>query len=822
MKGHIEIIGATTNNLKNLSLRIPKHALTVLCGPSGAGKTSLAIDTLAAEGNRRLEALAQLSRGNTSRPRTVSISNLPMTLAMKRKLHLKNRHNVLSFLGLDALLYQLFMACGKRPCPLCGAEIRSWSLQEMTTAILESFSKRRAEVLAVITHPSATEVSPEEALNLILDAGYAKAYIGDRVFDLNREFEAALSLCQHHPQQISIEAVIDNFQIDQSNRSRLTEALRFAERLQKQGISIRATPAAPQYFSQSGVCQGCGRQSFGITARHFGLRAGTTADLIPPQQAELLSIKIGTQDLGTILTFSMEDFGKYLNTLQIGSSYLPAFQAARRIIALSAQLGLGHLGLMRPVSTLSLGETTRLRLSKQFQEPMQGLLYILDEPTLGLHPHDVSCLLETLRNLRDQGNSVLAVEHHPGIVSNADYLIELGPGAGRDGGSLVRCGPISEAPTISSELPPPWQISKCRHFENYVRLEGACLHNLKHIKANLPLEALSCVSGVSGSGKSSLVMGTLAPAADLARRKRGDVPAAEYQKLALKSFSLDQPVSGVVTNTLGEQTITQTALVATYCGVFDFIREAFAGTLMARMQGYTASHFALSHGKHDRTPGFCKKCRGLGVEIFDSQSGEQQSQTCPECHGLRFNKELLKVKYKQLSISEFLSLCVDEALSKLEHITQARACLQALTRLGLGYLNLGQPLCTLSSGELQRLRLAVALKPRRGSTLYLLDEPSAGLTPSETRHLAEVLHQIRSEGHTIIAIEHNLELIGRADYILDLGPGAGPYGGEIVFQGTPAQLCACQTSLTGQALKSHFSAVSICDIIGTQVTIQPN
>lgn len=464
------------------------------------------------------------------------------------------------------------------------------------------------------------------------------------------------------------------------------------------------------------------------------------------------------------------------------------------------QVGLGYLTLDRPADTLSGGEMQRVRLATSIGSGLVGVLYILDEPSIGLHPRDNDRLIESLRQLQRQGNTVLIVEHDEAMIRAADFLVDMGPGAGNRGGAVVAHGTPSEVAAnpdsvtgryLSGQLENADRVKRRRPAKTrQLEIEGASLHNLKNVDVSIPLGLLTCVTGVSGSGKSSLIIDTLALA--LARRlhnagrRPGPLRALRGAAKLERLIHVDQAPIGR----------TPRSNPATYTGIFDDIRRVFAGTKQAKQLGYKLGRFSFN-----TKGGRCEQCQGQGVQRIEMRFLPDMFVTCPACRGKQFNRQTLAVRYRDQTIADVLEMSIDRATDFFENHASMHRMLKSLSDVGLGYLTLGQRSTTLSGGEAQRIKLAAELgRPSSGATLYILDEPTTGLHADDVVRLLQVLHGLVDLGHSVLVIEHNLDVARAADWIIDLGPEGGAGGGQVVVAGTPEDVADCQESLTGQWL----------------------
>lgn len=521
-------------------------------------------------------------------------------------------------------------------------------------------------------------------------------------------------------------------------------------------------------------------------------------------QQRALAIRLGGRNIAEVCSLPITETLQFFADLdltdreqQIAAGVL---REIRQRLQFMISVGLEYLTLDRPAATLAGGEAQRIRLATQIGSGLAGVLYVLDEPSIGLHPRDNERLLQALVRLRDLGNTVLVVEHDETTIRAADHLVDIGPGAGDEGGEVVVSGTLAEVIACQRSLTGQYLSGKRtiplpRHRrplnQGYLRLLGARHHNLKNIEVKIPLGVFVCVTGVSGSGKSSLISETLYPR--LANRLHGAAAAWGAHSDLRGVHRLDKVIE-VNQSPLGR---TPRSNPATYTGVFTPIREVFAATREARARGYRPGRFSFN-----LKGGRCEACRGEGIVRIEMHFLPEVYVPCESCHGARYNRETLQVRYKGATIAEVLDMTVSAARSFFDAIPAIRRHLTTLAEVGLGYLKLGQPATTLSGGEAQRVKLAAELARRStGHTLYVLDEPTTGLHWEDVRKLLTVLHRLCDQGNSILVIEHNLEVIKTADWIIDLGPEGGEGGGDIVAQGRPETIVACPKSYTGQALK---------------------
>jgi excinuclease ABC subunit A len=519
---------------------------------------------------------------------------------------------------------------------------------------------------------------------------------------------------------------------------------------------------------------------------------------------EVLAVTVGDKSIAQVTALSIREALKFFNELSLSElEKMIAHQVLKEIknrLQFLVDVGLDYLTLDRAAGTLSGGESQRIRLATQIGSRLVGVLYILDEPSIGLHQRDNDKLLKTLKDLRDLGNTVLVVEHDEDTMRAADYIIDIGPGAGEHGGKIVACGPIEDIEKseesitgqyLSGKKQIPIPKKRRKPNEAWLELKGCREHNLKNIDVRFPLGLFTCVTGVSGSGKSTLVNEILYKVLREKLYKARTFPGDFDEILGIehvgKVINIDQSPIGR----------TPRSNPATYTNVFNDIREVFSLTPEARMRGYKPGRFSFNV-----KGGRCEACKGDGIIKIEMHFLADIYVPCEVCKGKRYNRETLEVKYKGKSIADILDMTVDEALEFFENIPKIKRKLETLRDVGLGYIRLGQPSTTLSGGEAQRVKLSTELsKLSNGNTVYILDEPTTGLHPADIHKLLDVLQRLVEGGGTVIVIEHNLDVIKTADYIIDLGPEGGDKGGQIVATGTPEEVAQNPNSYTGQFLK---------------------
>jgi len=918
----IVIRGARQHNLKNISLEIPRNTLTVITGLSGSGKSSLAFDTLYAEGQRRyvesLSAYARQFLDQMERPEVDSVEGLSPSIAIEQKTTTRSpRSTVGTITEIYDYLRVVYSAIGTPHCPNCGKPIARQSTEQIVQAVLSLKPDDRIMVLAPVVRGRKGEYKKE--LEKFAKEGYVRARVDGTLVSLDEPI--ALDRRKNH----TIEIVVDRLLLKNGIAQRLEQSVETALKLTGGLVTIAVVNGEEHVYSEKLACPDCGisvpqlePRSFSFNspygactechglgskyefdpakvivdwtkplfegglgpgsgtaalqrtlqiasaAYHFDL--GTPFENLPRKtqnlilygnpsnggsskglnflgvlpfleknleestsdtyrewltqymspapctacnerrlRPESLAVKIAGLSITNFTALSLADaraavdkIRAKINLRQRKIAGRPLSEIAERIDFLLA-VGLGYLTLARSAATLSGGEAQRIRLATQIGSRLRGVLYVLDEPSIGLHARDNGRLLSTLETLRDLGNTVLVVEHDEETIRRANYVVDLGPGAGKAGGNLVASGAPEDIAANPASLTGQYLSGK-RHIAvpekrrsangKVLSILGARGNNLKNIDVAFPLGLLTVVTGVSGSGKSTLVNDILyrALAAKLyrSREKPGEHRAVLGIEHLDKVIQIDQAPIGR----------TPRSNPATYTGVFAPIRELFAMLPESRERGYKPGRFSFNV-----KGGRCEACQGDGQRRIEMNFLPDVYVTCEVCRGKRYNAETLAVRYKGLSISDVLDLPIEDALKALENIPAIQQKLQTLVDVGLGYVQLGQSATTLSGGEAQRTKLSKELSRRQtGRTLYILDEPTTGLHFDDVKKLLDVLNRLVSLGNTVLIIEHNLDVIKQADWIIDLGPEGGEAGGRVVAQGTPEQVARAKKSYTGQIL----------------------
>ena len=915
----ITIRGAREHNLKNVDLEIPRDQLVVITGLSGSGKSSLAFDTIYAEGQRRyvesLSAYARQFLEQMEKPEVDSIEGLSPAISIEQKTTSKNpRSTVGTVTEIYDYLRVLFARVGVPHCPKCGRVISAQTVQQMVDRVLAQAPGTRILVLAPVVRGRKGEYK-----KLFFDLqrqGYSRVRVNGTVRELGEEIE--LDKKRKH----TIEVVVDRLVVRENLGARLADSLETALRLADGIVTVEApdSKATSTTFSEKLACAQCGISFPEISPRMFsfnnpygacpecggiGSRDEIDPDRLVPNTArslkdgalapwagrettyfrqtlqvlakrhrfslatpwselkkpvrdvilhgerdggfegvvktlerryresssedtraeieqfmterpcpacrgsrlrpESLGVKIAGWSIAEVVRQTIKDAGRFFDDLTLTEREAAiarrVLKEIRERLGFLMNVGLDYLTLDRAAGTLSGGEGQRIRLATQIGSSLVGVLYILDEPSIGLHQRDNRRLLETLKRLRDLGNTVLVVEHDEETIRSADYVIDLGPGAGELGGHVVAVGTPDEImanPTsltgryLARSLSIPVPASRRKGSGHFITIHNPREHNLKGMPVKIPLGTFTCVTGVSGSGKSTLVNDILYRALASMLHRAQDRPGAhdrvEGAQRIDKVVDIDQSPIGR----------TPRSNPATYTGVFTFIRTLFARTPEARMRGYQPGRFSFNV-----KGGRCEACQGDGLVKIEMHFLPDVYVTCDVCKGRRYNRETLDVHYKGQSIAAVLEMTVREALGFFDAVPVIKSKLATLDDVGLDYIRLGQSATTLSGGEAQRVKLATELSRRAtGRTLYILDEPTTGLHFADIQRLLDVLNKLCDQGNTVVIIEHNLDVVKTADWVIDLGPEGGDEGGRVVATGTPEELARrAERSYTGQFLR---------------------
>ncbi len=941
---YIELKGARVNNLKNVSLNIPRNKLIAITGVSGSGKSSLAFDTLYAEGQRRyvesLSAYARQFLGRMSKPECDFIKGLPPAIAIQQKVIARNPR---STVGTSTEIYEylrlLYARIGRTYSPISGEEVKKHSAEDIVNCAAQYSEGTRFMVLAPL--PMVKDRTLTKQLEIELQQGYNRIYYNNQVINIS-DAEDMAEKGEIDSSGKGVYLIIDRMSVSREKDavSRLIDSTEtafyegdgscrlvflpshisydFSQRFEADGMKFEepndnmfsfnsplgACPTCEGFGSIIGIdeklvipntslsvadgcvqcwhgermgewqrefCRRAQRDNFPIFKPYYeltqdekdqlwhGLPSEKDADItdkicidsffqmvkenqykiqyrvmlsryrgktVCPEchgtrlKKEATWVKVGGRSITDLVEMPVSELQRWFDNLQLDNHDT---EVAKRLLTeiknrlkFLNEVGLGYLTLNRRSNTLSGGESQRINLTTSLGSSLVGSLYILDEPSIGLHSRDTDRLIKVLKELRDLGNTVIVVEHDEEIMRAADWLIDVGPDAGRLGGEIVYEGPVPEIhneandnENLLEKYPRSHTIQYLTHSEaieipksrrawnRSITLSGCRMNNLKGIDVEFPLNVLCVVTGVSGSGKSSLVKGILYPALKRHFDEVCDAPG-EYTSLGGDWQSIKH-VEFVDQNPIGKSTRSNPA---TYLKAYDAIRQLYADQPLAKQLGFTPQYFSFN-----TEGGRCEECKGAGVITVEMQFMADLILTCEACHGQRFKHDILEVRYEGKNINDVLNMTVSEAISFFGHHNQKTITdrLKPLEDVGLGYIKLGQSSSTLSGGENQRVKLAYFIgQERQDPTLFIFDEPTTGLHFHDIKRLLHAFDALIERGHSIIVIEHNLDVVRMADHIIDLGPDGGDKGGKVVFTGTPEEIVNCKESFTGQFLKDKL------------------
>lgn len=835
MREKIIIKGAREHNLKNINLEIPRNKIVVFTGVSGSGKSSLAFDTIFAEGQRRyIESLSAYARqflGTQAKPDVDEIEGLSPAISIDQKRHSANpRSTVATITEIYDYLRVLFARAGVPHCPLCGKKIQKMTLDEIVDiAILiagKTKTGKRLMILAPVVRGRKGEYY--QMLYDFLGAGFGEVRVDGEFKSLREKID--LKRYKAH----TIDLVVDKIPFgtnlkDKDNRTRVSEAIETALKYgndvvtliteEEMNLSAKFTcpndsfsfpeiePRLFSFNSPYGACEAC----HGLGTKELWTEEVCEACGGKRLRKEALSVLIDEKNIFQVTAKTIEEAKKFFANLQSRANEKTAeitkapLREIQNRLKFLLDVGLGYLTLDRKAGTLAGGEAQRIRLASQIGSGLTGTLYVLDEPTIGLHQKDNAKLIRTLLELKELGNTIIVVEHDEETIRASDYLVDIGPGAGVHGGHIVAEGKIPEIlnnqKTESLTLDylrgkkrieiPGERRSVNPKRGDYIKIYGATENNLKGINVNIPLRRFVAVTGVSGSGKSTLVYDVLYKT--IANKMNG----ANYAPGQVKSMLGLEYINRVINIDQSPIGRTPRSNPATYVGVWTPIRELFASTEDARVRGYRPGRFSFNV-----RGGRCENCEGHGTIAIEMHFLPTVFVTCDICKGKRFQRETLEIRYKKKNVHDVLQMTIEEATEFFKDIPWVHEKLVILKEVGLGYLELGQPAPTLSGGEAQRVKLAAELGKRdTRRTLYLLDEPTTGLHFDDIKKLLEVLQRLVDKGNTVLIIEHNLDVIKSVDWIIDLGPEGGEKGGKIIAEGTPEEVSKRAGSFTGEYLK---------------------
>lgn len=846
----IVVKGARTHNLKNITVELPRNAMVAVTGLSGSGKSSFAFDTIFAEGQRRyVESLSSYARQflrQMQKPDVDEIQGLSPAISIDQKSRSNNpRSTVATITEIYDYLRILYARIGKPHCLVCDREIKRLSKEEIFETILHTVSsiddtKGSKKVLGVeVTSMTFQIYSPivvgrkgeyYQLLYDLLGKGYEQVMVDGKEYKLRERIDISKNKAHN------IDVLVDEFYFSELHqntagfRERLNEAIERALH-ESEGLLRIKTPTdshlisskfmcphdgfsypeiEPRLFSFNspyGACPECN----GLGTREFFVNEACKVCLGARLRPEALHVYLGNKiNIVNMTSMSIKEASAFFSSLnltekeeEISKVVIKEIQARLKFMV---DVGIEYLTLDRRANTLSGGEAQRIRLASQLGSGLVGALYVLDEPTIGLHQRDNDKLIKTLLHLRDIGNTILVVEHDEDTMYASDFIIDIGPGAGVHGGNVVVSGYLDDLITAKKNDSESLTLSYLRQEsvvevpderrtqdKGKIKIAGGKIFNIKNMNVEVPLGRFVTVTGVSGSGKSSFVYEILHKNLQ-ARLERKYRTAETYN---CSAFSGTEYVSRTILIDQSPIGRTPRSNPATYTGAWSHIRDLFAATSEARVRGWGAGRFSFNV-----KGGRCETCEGNGMIEVEMHFLPTVYVTCDVCNGKRFMKETLEVKYKKKSIYDVLRMTVEEALKFFEDIPSVHDRLKTLEEVGLGYLEVGQSATTLSGGEAQRVKISSELyRSHVQKTIYLLDEPTVGLHYEDVRKLIEILQRLVNKGNTVIVIEHNMDLIKSSDYIIDIGPEGGDGGGELVAKGTPEEVANNKKSYTGQYLK---------------------
>lgn len=921
MREDIVIKGARENNLKNIDLTIPRNKLIVFTGLSGSGKTSLAFDTIYAEGQRRyvesLSSYARMFLDRKGKPDVDYIDGLSPAISIDQKTTSKNpRSTVGTVTEIYDYLRLLYARVGVPHCPVCGNEIRQQTIDQIVDRITESGEGKKVYILAPVVRGRKGEY--QKNFEGYKRNGYVRVRVDDIIYDLDEKIP--LNKNQKH----NIEVIVDRLVIRGDIQKRLTDSCETAAHLsgglvltmdpdteETQLFSLKYTcpdhdisieELAPRMFSFNnpmGACPTCSGlgvintidpnlvipdrklsflqepvkamgfnsllenpsllKTYGDILKKYGDKLSTPIKELNPQGLDEIlygnefyegiiptierryksttslytrysterlmshklcqdchgarlnevsrAVTVGSLNMFEFCSLPVTKAYEYISNLKLSEK--DSKVAAEIIKEIKSRLmflqnvGLGYLTLARSAATLSGGEAQRIRLATQIGSSLMGVLYILDEPSIGLHQRDNQKLLDTLKKLRDLGNTVIVVEHDEDTMRQSDYIVDIGPGAGVHGGQVVAAGTCDEIIKNEKSITGMYLSGrkKIEIPEKYrpvtdkkIKVIGAAENNLKNIDVEFPLGVMTAVTGVSGSGKSTLVNEVLYKSLMVKINESNLVPGKCRDILGAEN------IDGIINIDQSPIGRTPRSNPATYTGVFNEIRNLFAKTPEALARGYKPNRFSFNV-----QGGRCEACSGDGILKIEMHFLPDVYVPCDVCNGKRYNRETLEVRYNGKNIFDVLDMTVEEGMKFFENIPVIYRKLKTLYDVGLGYIKIGQSSTTLSGGEAQRVKLATELsKKYSGHTLYILDEPTTGLHTADVHQLIKVLQRLVDAGNSVVVIEHNLDVIKCSDYVIDLGPEGGDGGGTVIATGTPRDIAKCEKSFTGQFLKQYF------------------
>ncbi|MBI3634403.1 MAG: excinuclease ABC subunit UvrA [Candidatus Yonathbacteria bacterium] len=844
----IVVKGARTHNLKNISVEIPRDTITVFTGLSGSGKSSLAFDTIFAEGQRRyvesLSAYARQFLNQMQKPDVDEITGLSPAISIDQKSHSSNpRSTVATITEIYDYLRVLFARIGKPHCLVCGEEIKRLGNEEIINFIMNdvrgTIGKSASSIRIFAPLVRGRKGEYYQLLYDLLGKGYLMVRVDGEMKNLREQI--ILSKTKKHEIDVLVDEIsLADFKdkmvkgsVVNTGRTRLGEAVEKA--LDESESLVRIVFSKGKSDTKDTImsnCFACPRDGFSypeIEPRLFSFNSPYGAcplcnglgtkhffgeEVCPDCEGarlrkEALNVFVNEKNIVDVSKMSIAAASLFFSHLKISARdrdiSVPVVKEIQNRLSFMLDVGIDYLTLDRRANTLSGGEAQRIRLASQLGSRLVGALYVLDEPTIGLHQRDNDRLIKTLKDLRDIGNTIIIVEHDEDTIFSSDYMVDIGPRAGVHGGEVVAMGYLDELITnpkkyksltldyLRGDVSVDFPRARRDKDSGHLRIREGVAFNIKHLNVEIPLGKLVAITGVSGSGKSTLMYEIIYKnlQARLERRYRtNDIFNCE-------SFTGTEYLSRTVLIDQSPIGRTPRSNPATYTGAFAFIRDLFSESEEARLRGWKSGRFSFNV-----KGGRCETCEGNGMIAVEMHFLPTVYVTCDVCRGRRFEKDTLEVKYKKKNIYDILEMTVEEALSFFEDIPAIYDRFKTLSEVGLGYLKLGQSATTLSGGEAQRVKIASELyRPFAERTIYLLDEPTVGLHYEDVRKLIEILQRLVDKGNSVLTIEHNMDIIKSADYVIDVGPEGGKGGGQIVARGTPEQIALNPKSHTGHYLK---------------------
>jgi excinuclease ABC subunit A len=846
---------AKVHNLKNIDAYIPRDKFVVITGPSGSGKSSLAFDTIYAEGQRRyvesLSAYARQFLEQLGKPDVESISGLSPTISIEQR---TTSYNPRSTVGTVTEIYDylrlLYSRIAKPYCWDCGEPIKSQSPQQIVDHILSSAEGTKLAILSPVVRGRKGEYQKE--LVQLRSRGFVRVRIDGEILDLSQDI--ALDKNKKHDIEVYVDRLVikgdmgtlgtrvsdsvelalklgEGLLIIETYQGNETTQTLMSEKFACGNCQISYPAPEPRTFSFNspmGACPKCdglgtdqsavqaAEEDDEITEREIPLiKAEVSPDKMPCPEChgarlrkESLHYKIAGKNIAEVCKLSVAEENAFFKNLEITArDHLIADRILREIterLRFLDEVGVDYLSLSRSASTLSGGEAQRIRLATQIGSSLVGVIYVLDEPSIGLHQRDNEKLIKTLTRLRDLGNTVIVVEHDRDTIEAADWILDMGPGAGTHGGEMVVQGTLQDVLASKESLTGKYlrgefeiAVPKERRKwskDRTIRITGARQNNLQKVDVDFPLGVFTCVTGVSGSGKSTLVIDTLYK---LLANSVYNVQVGDLMYDKVTGLDLVDKVIDIDQSAIGK---TPRSNPATYTGMFTLIRDLFAQLPDSQVRGYGPGRYSFNV-----KGGRCEACEGDGVTKIEMHFLPDVFVMCEVCKGRRYNRETLEIRYRGKNIADVLEMTAAEAYEFFDAIPWIKAKLKVINDVGLGYLKLGQSATTLSGGEAQRIKLSKELSKRgTGRTVYILDEPSTGLHFDDVKKLVAILQALTEQGNTVIVIEHNLDIIKVADHLIDLGPEGGIGGGKIVAAGTPEEVAKIPQSPTARFLKPYL------------------